>query len=175
MKRDDPSSTILLGGLGTAAPTLNQTAYMPLVFLQGLFENGIARFFDAAADHPYTYPHLPSWAHDEWNPFQYLQLLHALMAKYGDGQKKIWLTEFGAPTGHNARAVSRQNQATMVRQAFLWSETRSWIGPLFIFTWADTPADGDFGLHTASGRPKPSAGAYSQMALAFDRRRPLRP
>jgi hypothetical protein len=164
VKKVDPTSTVVLGGLAPASSSQDGTSIAPLAFFRALYAAGIKGYFDAAADHPYTFPNLPLPASSPFDPFNYLLQMHATMVQYGDGSKRIWLTEFGAPTGENSQAVSRSAQAVMISQAFGWAEARPWIGPLFIFSWEDTAVDGEFGLYTRGGAAKPAAAVYARAA-----------
>jgi hypothetical protein len=69
------------------------------------------------------------------------------MASKGDGAKKIWATETGAPTGAdigqcaraNGRSVSEQDQAVFAAQ-YIQQWTKTWgdfTGPLFWFQVRD--------------------------------------
>ena len=42
-----------------------------------------------------------------WNAFTQTKDLHDIMVQNGDGAKKIWGTEAGAPTGANVGACGR--------------------------------------------------------------------
>lgn len=72
------------------------------------------------------------------------------MAAHGDGDKKVWLTEYGAPTGGSS-GVSPKLQAQMVAEAYELAAAHRSIGPIFIYTLIDGGApNGDperyFGL-----------------------------
>jgi hypothetical protein len=74
-------------------------------FLADLYAAGAKGFFDGVSYHSYTWPQTPS--HDSptggWN-----RMLKArqTMVDNGDGAKKIWVTEFGAPTAGSPNAVT---------------------------------------------------------------------
>ena len=109
----------LNGGDGTAGPAvyLGGTAGVPLDFIEAIYKNGGAAFFDAMNVHPYSHPYAPEGDLD-----RKLENLRALMAKYGDAEKPIVITEHGWPT-HDASvkgaaiiraglAISRPEQKT---------------------------------------------------------------
>ncbi len=83
---------------GHAATTvyLGGTAGVPLDFIEKIYQNGGGAFFDAMNIHPYSHPYAPEGDLD-----RKLETLRALMAKYGDAEKPIVITEHGWPT-HNA-------------------------------------------------------------------------
>lgn len=165
IKGVDPNATILVGGLAPAPDSTDGTSYEPVTFLTQMYQYGAGGFFDALADHPYSFPDLPtdvSGPSNAWNPFSYLPTLHQIMADNGDGSKQIWLTEYGAPTA-GTRAVSTAIQAEMITEAFQFAQANSWVGPLFIYDWQGDSED-SFGLYDASGAPKPSAAAFTAAA-----------
>ena len=163
-------------------------SYEPVTFLTQMYAAGAKGWFDAVADHPYSFPDLPQQTNG-WNPFTYLPTLHQIMAENGDGSKQIWLTEYGAPTsgaqrvahvggghrpGHRRRrrvagAVTPHFQAQSITDAFDWAQQHSWVGPLFVFDWQSSPYDtyGNYGMFHADGKPTPAAAAFSTAAAAY--------
>ncbi len=94
--------------------------------------------------------------------------LRTIMIANGDSAKKIWGTEYGAPTGGPAGSyVSQATQAQMISSAFqLWG-SYSWAGPLFIYQGRDQGTDPStrenfFGFINFDGTPKPAYSAYQQ-------------
>ena len=83
VKAHDPSLRVALGGM----------AGVPLDFIEEIYRLGGARHFDIMNVHPYTNLREPESRADAW-----LEQLHALMAKYGDADKPLWITEMGWPT-----------------------------------------------------------------------------
>jgi hypothetical protein len=65
-------------------------------FIEAIYRNGGGAFFDAMNIHPYNHPYAPEGDLDKK-----LENLRALMAKYGDAEKPIVITEHGWPT-HDA-------------------------------------------------------------------------
>jgi hypothetical protein len=98
----------------------------------------------------------------------FTQTMHNVMAANGDGAKKVWGTEGGAPTA-GAYAVTEGQQADWVGQYVrLWSSW-SFTGPLMFFTVRDFgngPNNTDhFGFMRTDLSPKPAYNALVQ-ALA---------
>jgi hypothetical protein len=84
IKKIDPELTVVLGGLSG----------IPYDYIEGIYKAGGAAYFDVMAVHPYRYPEAPearSLADD-------LATLRELMARYGDADKPVWITEIGWPT-----------------------------------------------------------------------------
>lgn len=173
IKAADPTATVLAGALSPAVDEVDGTGIAPATFTAACYAEGIKDHFDAWSVHPYCYP---ATADDEttkaWNTFQRLPLIHDVMVANGDGDKKIWLTEFGAPTGTHPTAVSEQEQAQQLViglvQSLIWKD---WTGPLFIYCGRDPGVDPAvredmFGLVRRDWSPKPSFYAL-QDALRF--------
>jgi len=78
-----PDAKVVLGGL----------AHVPLAYVEELYRLGGRDCFDAMNVHPYSHPKRPEGYLDVE-----LEKLKALMARYGDAAKPIWLTEIGWPT-----------------------------------------------------------------------------
>src|SRR5690606_31915247 len=87
--------------------------------------------------------------------------LRQVMEEHGDADKRIWATEYGAPTGKGDRAVSAEEQAQFLADAHeLWSSW-DWAGPLLVYAWrdrGDDPSDleDNFGLLTRDRQVKPA-------------------
>jgi polysaccharide biosynthesis protein PslG len=178
IKIADPSSMLLMSGLSTGSGSQE-----PYTYLQAMYAAGAKGYFDAANIHPYSFPDMPAppdaSACRIYNGFCYdLPALHAVMEQNGDGNKKIWLTEFGCPTGSDAGQPAKCTDATLaqqITQAFNQANKWGWTGPFFVFSWQDNAIDGDFGLYYANGSPKIAAlAAYKQAALQYLCSSPLR-
>jgi hypothetical protein len=166
VKAADPTATVLTAGLGTGSGS-----NAPYNYLTALYQAGAKGYFDAFNLHPYSFPDTPSQTADGWNPWSYLLRLHEIMATNGDGNKKIWLTEFGCPTGAAAGYSASCNDSSLAAQitdAFAEARGWGWAGPLFVYDWQDepgTPGGDDFGLYYADGTPKTmSLAAYKRAA-----------
>jgi hypothetical protein len=87
--------------------------------------------------------------------------LRSLMVAHGDSAKKIWITEFGAPTGSGG--VSEAQQSDEISQAIAFAKQTSWIGSFYVYSWEDGSTD-TFGLLGPDGTQKP---AYGSMVAAL--------
>ncbi|GGF28669.1 cellulase family glycosylhydrolase [Williamsia phyllosphaerae] len=132
VKAADPNATVVGGALGAvidSAVTAN-----PVDFLQQMYDAGAGGSFDALSFHPYKYDLSlgSAWTMPN-SPGQQLSAMRELMLARGDGAKKIWATEFGAPT-----TTLDEGQQSAVIADFLdkWAEL-PYAGPVFLFTTRD--------------------------------------
>ena len=88
------------------------------------------------------------------------------MVSFGDGAKKIWGTEVGAPT-RGPRSVSETNQAMWLRDYYdIWNGW-AFTGPLFWYSARDTgnanTLEDSYGLVHHDRTPKPALAAFKAM------------
>jgi GH35 family endo-1,4-beta-xylanase len=96
-KQADPNCTVLLAGL---APNLERqgstTALNDLVYLDELYQDGAAPYFDAVAAHAYGLQASPD---DPSAPnkldFSRVEEIHKIMLSHGDSGKQVYITEGG--------------------------------------------------------------------------------
>jgi O-antigen/teichoic acid export membrane protein len=165
IKRADPAALVIAGG--TAPSATDSMNLRPDDFITALYANGAKGSFDAIAAHPYTYPDSPednlplgAWAQ--------LEAMHQTMVANGDGQKKVWITEFGAPTnGPNkvGEYISEAQQAHILTEALLISKSYTWAGPFFWYDYRDggtstNSSENFYGLVRYDGSHKPSYDAW---------------
>jgi polysaccharide biosynthesis protein PslG len=174
IKKVDKSAFIISGGL--APVNRGHGSYAPIGFLQAMYANGAKGHFDALGDHPYSYP-LPPNKYKPWSWWAQMSRtrpsLRSVMARHHDSGKRIWITEYGAPSA-GPHGVGQKGQATELSQAVLDSKSTSWIGAIFLYSWQDrgrNPShNGDwFGLLTFGGRKK---AAYWAVKAAIRMRLP---
>jgi hypothetical protein len=162
----DPSVTVLTGGLAPhgdlgADPDEPRS---PINYLKAMYAAGVKGFFDAFANHPYPpTPNPPLSGKIGWNALLQTEWEHDIMASNGDGNKKIWGTEYGAATGSTDRkAVSIETQAQYLETGLRWWVGHWYTGPLFIHTVRDNTPEFSADWHAYMGvlyqnfRPKPS-------------------
>jgi len=175
IKAADAGATVVTGGLAPAASSGGDLT--PMDFLTGIYNNGGQGYFDAVADHPYTYPFMP----DDKNGGAYwwdaMNDLHAIMTAHGDSTKLIWMTEYGAPTNGppGARFVSDSNQALMLTKSYTMIGSYAWAGPLFWYALHDggastTTIENFFGILRFDGSHKPAYSALQRIAPIRTRR-----
>ena len=174
IKRADRHATVITGGMAPS-PTAGGDL-SPIAFLRGIYAHGGRRFFDAVGAHPYCWPAFPGARH-AWSAWYQLygtrSSLRSVMRRHGDRGKRIWATEFGAPTwGPAGSFVSIDTQARMVTRAYrLWASYR-WAGPLFMFSGRDLGNDAStdedwYGLLSLTYGVKPSFNAYYDVSRAL--------
>ncbi len=165
----DHGATLLTGGLSPKYDGSNNEV-APRDYLEQLYANGTAQLADGIALHPYSFPAMPmAFPQRMVGGFSDLPELHDVMAKHGDARKKIWITEYGAPTGTGQDTVSEDDQARALLEARQQVAAWDWIGPLIYYELTDdgtdlTDAAKNFGVLRANLDPKPAATALIQHA-----------
>jgi hypothetical protein len=152
VKAADPEARVMLGGL---FPTPRDGLSLE-TFLSALYRAGAARLFDAAAIHPY--------AATPDDALERVAELRALMRRFGDAEKPIWITEVGWASGGapSGLTVGPARQAEYLRRTFelaAGQRNRLGISGMVWYSLKDTPGPlwvGHCGLFTLAGDPKPS-------------------
>jgi len=174
IKKVDPAAAIVTGGLGPAASKDGNIA--PAEFLSELYDNGAGKYFDAVGHHPYSFPAAPT-DYKTWSGWSQMAAtapsLRGVMAAYGDGAKRLLLTESGAPTGgpgkqaaagqtnlNGADHVTEELQAKIFQQGIALARDYDWDGPLFFYGYKDLGTDtasneNFFGILRSDGTQKP--------------------
>jgi hypothetical protein len=163
IKRVQPDSTVVSAGLSRL---LGDDS--PPGFMAQMYAAGAKGFFDAAAAHPYVFP--DGLAGDTDNGWSDVGRLHDVMVANGDGNKKIWMTELGAPTSDpSAQGVSQSGQAQQITDVLAAAAATGYSGPAFIYSIRDTDTsnrgdlESNFGaLLTTDWQPKATAAALAR-------------
>jgi hypothetical protein len=173
IKDADPQATVLTAG--TAPAPSDGTSISPVDFLKGLYANGAKGSFDAVAHHPYCWPAYPGDAQG-WSAWYQMfgasTSLRTVMTANGDGAKKIWATEFGAPTNGPAGSyVTESQQAEMLQRGFTLWRSYDWAGPMLWYAGRDLGTATDtrenfFGIMRNDFTKKPAFAAYQALAGA---------
>ncbi|MDT4999365.1 MAG: large repetitive protein, partial [Mycobacterium sp.] len=159
IKAADPNAVVVAAAVGSVIDWGDWTVN-PVRFVSEMYQAGAAGYFDALSFHPYHYttPFTQGGIYFE-SPLTQLNRIHDLMVANGDGNKKIWATEYGEPSS----AAGDANQAAYLGDFLRGWRTLSFAGPAFIHTLVDNanadPAEASFGLFRADWTPKPSAAA----------------
>jgi hypothetical protein len=181
IKAVNPAAAVITGGLAAVGDEEGNIA--PKSFVDGLYAKSAGSAFDAIAVHPYSYPALPSYE-TGWNGWQQLGPIHAAMTAAGDGAKKVWITEIGAPTGGSGEArttadlgkfaydsdfMTEAAQSEILADAIrLYESNGAWTGPLFWYSLRDKGGENTpenyFGLMRSDGSKKPAYATF-QSAL----------
>ena len=159
IKKVDPSAFVISGGL---APEATDGSNINAIdFLKAMYADGAKGSFDALGYHSYSYPALPN-TYKSWSGWSQMAQtsasIRSVMTGNGDGNKKVWITEEGAPSG-GPSGVGQAAQATALTQAIAAAKAASWIGALYLYSWQDEGTDPGntedwFGLLTANGQRK---------------------
>ena len=140
----------------------------PPGFMEQMYAAGAGGFFDAAAAHPYVFP--GGLAADPENGWSDLGRLRDVMVAHGDGGKKIWITELGAPTSDpTAEGVSQAEQAQQIINVLAAVAGTGYSGPAFIYSIRDIDTsnradrESNFGaLLTTDWQPKATAASLAR-------------
>ena len=181
IRHQDKDSYIITGGLSPQATTA--TSYAPKAFLSAVYAAGGRDSFDAVGDHPYTFPLSPAddTADDAWTQMASPQSsLRQIMQDNGDA-KKIWITEFGAPTGGpgpistisqpnlgaKPYVVNEELQAKILADAITKYKSYDWVGPFFWYSYRDAGTDPStnenfFGLLRYDQTEKPAYATFQK-------------
>jgi exo-beta-1,3-glucanase (GH17 family) len=163
------SITVVSGGLAPAATTDgNISAYD---FVSTLYAGGYNAFFEALGMHPYTYPNALPGETQPWNGwYQMVTQVRPTMQTYGDSVKKIWITEFGAPTGGTPGTyLTEQQQVQQMQSAYSNAQSYSWAGPLLWYSFKDfdtsdkTDRENHFGIVNSNWTKKPAFDTFRQL------------
>lgn len=162
IKAVQPKSTVVAAGL---SPLLGDES--PPNFLAQMYAAGAGGKFDAAAAHPYVFP--DGFAADPLNGWSDVVRMHDVMVANGDGGKKIWMTELGAPTSDTADGVSQPQQAQQITDVLAAAARSGFSGPAFIYSVRDintadrTNREANCGaLLTSDWQPKVTAGLLAR-------------
>lgn len=120
LRQLDPTAKLALGGM-------EDKRGLQTDFIEGVYQRGCGPYFDAVAIHPYGEPF--------GMPFdrQWLATVRGVMARYGDGDKPMWFTEYNNE-GHNELDMSftvRRNHR-LIREA-TWATIAIPLGTHYMF------------------------------------------
>ncbi|WP_374222808.1 hypothetical protein [Williamsia sp. CHRR-6] len=174
VKSGAPEMPVVVGALGPLTGT-NSIGVAAVEFVAQMYAAGVAGHLDAMSFHPYDFgADLATGGLYDQSPCRQLIAIHALMAAHGDGEKKVWLTEYGAPT---VDAITPQRQADLiVATARQWTEV-SYAGPMFVYGIRDDQANSpdpehNYGVATFAFAPKPAVEAVAGLVASPGAMRP---
>jgi hypothetical protein len=129
-------------------------------YLTDLYRLKARNLFDAVAVHPY--------ARTPRRALAAVEEARAVMRKFKDKKKPIWLTEVGWATAGQTTplTVKLSTQAKYLRQIYNLAAARRnrlKIAAVFWYTFKDLPSSvwiDNTGLFTTAGAPKPSWNAF---------------
>lgn len=129
-----------------------------LVYLEQMYQAGLKGCSDAVGIHPSGYNN-PPWAHGadftdptatfgakghrSWFFLDTIENYHNVMAKYGDGSKKLWATEWGWAVSQNLGAPNpgyefasdntEQEQADFIIEGYKIARNSGFMGVMFLW------------------------------------------
>jgi hypothetical protein len=137
-KGANPNVNVLAGALApTIEPPGSPHALNDLLYLEALYAAGAAAHFDSLAVHTYgfTEPAEADPAFDLLN-FRRAELLRAIMVKYGDADKRIYITESGWNDHPRwTKAVRPAQRIAYTLEGFAWAEA-NWAWAEKLCVWA---------------------------------------
>jgi hypothetical protein len=167
--REDPRAVVLSAGLSPGWDAPDGSQMSPVTFLGRMYAAGAKGSFDAVGYHPASFPYRSTYS-ATWNAFQQTPQLNRVMRLNGDGNKRLWATEIGFPTGRSAKSVSDQTQAKYLLEALRVWQAAPYAGPAIIYSIRDFGTnlgnyDDNFGLVRYNGTPKPAYTAVKRELL----------
>jgi hypothetical protein len=169
------------------------TAMDDVEYLRRMYNNGLKNYCDAVGVHPSGFDNPPdanwrTWkdssgfnGHRSFFFSNTIQSYHDVMVQNGDGNKRLWATEFGWATIENmsaapnpgyeyARTNTEASQADYLVKAMQIAKQSGYMGVMFIWNLdfaIETGAGWEgakFGLLRADGTPRPAYHALAAMA-----------
>ena len=157
-KKADPDCVVVLGGMQMNGIIANPWSKVKVHnYLDDLYKAGARPYFDVCNIHPYV---LPNEGADHMMKLPRDTL--SLMARYGDGNKPLWITEVGCGA---ASRDAEQAQAQLLADTFEAAKKEPAIQRVFWFLLRDMQKDllgpeGSMGLFNYQGKPKPALEAF---------------
>jgi hypothetical protein len=195
VKSADPSIVVLSAALAATA-TADGSAQPDDVYLQWLYDAGLRGSYDALGAHAHGYKAPPEVSPDEaaasatWGgqrafSFRRVEDLRAVMERNGDGDRQVWVTEFGWTTDpihkdYSWYRVTEQQQAIYLVRAYDWARRywAPWIGPMLVWNLPDPrwgPDDEKYwwGILAPDGTPRQAYRALQHAHLGTAALQPL--
>ena len=181
VKAVNPAIPVVTGGTCSVAGGID-SPNSPLHFLQTALESTpqLATKFDGFGFHPYVFADDPV-AKDpltaiyKWNLILQAADIHTLLVKYHAGDKPMWFTEYGVPTGGPFGAVPADQSGVTYQHYFQAFDRLAkggvTLGPMFFWTLYDSDGyrkanmmEGWEGIYEVNGNPKASVAVIKERA-----------
>jgi uncharacterized protein YraI len=149
-------SMIVVSGAPTPTGAQPPAAIPDFTYLEQMYQAGLRNYSDAIGVHPSGYGNPPDArvqdaqagtygrpSHFNHASFYFRNVMEQyrnIMVKYGDGNKRLWPTEFGWASSSSpvagyeyAAYNSEQDQAGYIVRAFQMMRNWGWVGPAFLW------------------------------------------
>jgi len=194
IKAVDPGAIVVSGALTPTGFNDGDTAIDDRIYLEQMYQAGLKNYCDAVGAHPSGYNNPPdsdwrTWSDPSAPSFKghpsfffrgTMESYRNIMVKYGDGGKRIWVTEFGWASVENLGAGpaagyeyaadnSEAEQAAYLVRAYQMGRSWGWVGPMFLWNLNFAPVSGihdekaAFGIVRGDWSPRPAYAALRDM------------
>lgn len=179
IKAVDPTAIVIAGSVVAGPTYVDGSALSPIDFLEGMYDAGAQGYFDAISYHPYQYTMSFSNGANQPDEFDYpieqLNEIRAVMVAKGDGDLKVWITEYGQPTNtvYQNSTLTQEQQAAFIEDLLRTWQNVDGAGPVFVYQTRDTAAnstdpDMNIGLYEFDWDPKLAAGVLADLIEEFN-------
>ncbi len=181
IKSVDPGAIVISGALTPTGVNDGDIAIDDRLYLEQMYQAGLARYCDAVGAHPSGYNNPPDadWTsfadpsasfgakgHPSWFFRGTMESYRNIMIKYGDGGKRIWPTEFGwasvdglgVPPARGyeyARDNTEAEQAQFIVRAYQMGRNWGFVGVMFLWNLNFGPVAGAHDEKAAFGIVRP--------------------
>ena len=121
-------------------------------YIEGMYNSGAKGYFDAISIHPYGDPL-------HW---QALEDTHRVMKEHGDGDKGVWVTEWGFASSKGDDPAKGLKEVLIALQ----TPKYSYVTLANYLCITDLPGSEEYGLFDRKLNPRPIADAFKEMAKA---------
>ncbi len=147
-KKADPNCVVLTGGFADGAELGKQ--------LIGYYDKGLKGTFDAMNIH-----HYGADPRDAWTPGQ-IETVIRIMRHYGDGEKKIWITETGWPVINYQYQRTPEQQAEWTPWLFTVLLSYPQVERVFFYQLRDVNSSEFFGWYGYDFEPRPVVKCWQE-------------
>ncbi|NLS77752.1 MAG: hypothetical protein GXY76_10875 [Chloroflexi bacterium] len=190
VKDGDPGAIVISGALTPTGVSDGNIAIDDRTYLEQMYQAGMRNYCDAVGAHPSGYNNPPDadWrtysdptaafgarGHPSWFFRGTVESYYNIMSKYGDGGKKIWITEFGWASvqglgvpparGYEYAADNTEDeQAQYIVRAYQMGRNYGFVGVMFLWNLNFGPVSGASDEKAAFGIVRPDWGARPAFA-----------
>jgi len=158
IKAVDPGAIVISGAPSPTGVNDGVSAIDDRVYLQSMYDAGLAQYSDAIGAHPYGYANPPDvyYTGGDFDPTRgwddhpcfffrnTMEDYYQIMVANGDGAKAVWATEFGWPTVDGmyvlpnpgqeyAEDLTEGQQADYIVRAYAWAHDWGHAGVMFLW------------------------------------------